>query len=415
MAVINDITISLLILAFVVFLYQGQQIHRLANQMQHMEQQGNSLNDQHHPVEQQQYNNNNNNNNVDSIIQQHNQQTLIASNTTEYTWVGDQWIPPHGIPLYSPTDLLNYFQNRNVLWIGDSTARRTWATAHAMMNATDRNDIPIRDLDIHAVVDVHKRNISPERQCVLEDRAAWRETEKSKIDRKGKLIFDQYECRDLPKYHEGGDNTDDGKETDHGGGTNATTTKKTGRFDFTFYTCYSQVAWLIRDDKETEPNPLFSHIKEDYDLIIIGLGIWEIIHPEKCDENGKFVPHKDRLHNLLDNGKQLSSPTLQVLYRSCAYDARDEYLTDRVKDFSKVVYDFFDEYDTHSHYNNKEEKEKGANFTLVDWATPVAKRSFGDDRIRGDLPPHYGLQARTLFIQQLIHTLMKAEAKGKQQ
>lgn len=301
---------------------------------------------------------------------------LKTSNSTEYTWVGDQWVPPPGVPMYSPTDLLKYFQNRNVLFIGDSTSRRVWATAYAMMNATDRTNIPIRDLDIHAVVDFHKRTESPDRQCLLDDRAARKETLK-----RPKLIFNQYECRDLPRLE--GDN-------DH-------SVQKKGKFDFTFYTCYSQVGYLVRDDDD---NDIFPKLKPDYDLIIVGLGIWEIIHPENCDANEKKFAHPDRLRRLLENLQKQSSPDLQIMYRTCAFDARDEYrYHPRIADFSGVVKDFFN----HANPND--------NLTLVDWANTVDKRSFGEDRIKGDLPPHYGLQARTLFIQQLMHELMKAEAK----
>lgn len=312
----------------------------------------------------------------DGNIDSNPQNFLKTSNSTDYSWVGDQWVPPPGIPVYTPTDLLKYFQNRNVLFIGDSTSRRVWATAYAMMNATDRKNIPVRDLDIHAVVDFHKRTESGNRQCLLDDRAARIETLK-----RPKLIFNQFECRDLPRLES--DENDD-------------TIEKKGKFDYTFYTCYSQVSYLLRDD---DSNDIFPKLKPDYDLIVVGTGIWEIIHPD-CDRNEKNVKHPDRLRGLLENLKKQSSPDLQIVYRTCAFDARDEYRNNpRIADFSRVVDNFF---------NNTDPAD---NVTLVDWANAVDKRSFGEERISGDLPPHYGLQARTLFIQQLMHELMKAEAK----
>ncbi len=329
---------------------------------------------------------------------------LKNSNTSDYSWVGDHWIPPPGVPTYSPTDLLRYFRKRNVLFIGDSTSRRVWATAYAMMNATDRKDIPIRDLDIHAVVDFHKRTDPPYRQCKLDDRGARKETQRQK-----KIIFNQFECRDLPPLHDDGggdDDEDDDKGSIKDGDDSTVTEGKKGKFDFTFFTCYSQVDWFVRLG---EDNDLFHKIlKPDYDLIIIGTGIWEIVNLEDCERNNPNVNYKDRLKNLLNTLYKISSPELQVIYRSCGYDARDfNYQHPRVAEFEDIVHGFFQNI-TDDGFTSK---DPSTNLTLVDWAIPIAKRSFGEDRIEGDLPPHYGLQARSLFVQQLMHEMMKQEAQ----
>lgn len=312
---------------------------------------------------------------------------LKNSSITNYTWVGNQWIPPKGVPTYSPTELLEYFSTRNVLFIGDSTSRRVWATAYALMNATDRTNIPRNDLDSHAVVDFHKRTKPPFRQCQLDDRGARKESQRLQ-----KIIFDQYECRDLPGLNS------------YSTGKNSTSVQidKKGRFDFTYFTCYSQVAWLVRPD---EDNIIFNkHIKPYYDLIIVGLGIWEIVEPEKCDNNSPKDPHKNRLNRLLEHLKKQSSGELQIFYRSCGFDARESLRShQRTRDFDEVVDNFF------SFENSVENQEKKSNLTLIDWADPISKRSFGENRIKGDLPPHYGPEARTLFIQQVMHQLKKTE------
>jgi hypothetical protein len=48
--------------------------------------------------------------------------------------------------------------------------------------------------------------------------------------------------------------------------------------------------------------------------------------------------------------------------------------------------------------------------TLVDWATVIEKRSY-EERIDGDIKPHYGLQARLLFGQQLLYQLILADER----
>jgi len=52
------------------------------------------------------------------------------------------------------------------------------------------------------------------------------------------------------------------------------------------------------------------------------------------------------------------------------------------------------------------------NMTLVDFGSVIYKRSFNKDRIEGDHVAHYGYEARTLFVQQLMHELVKAELEN---
>lgn len=50
-----------------------------------------------------------------------------------------------------------------------------------------------------------------------------------------------------------------------------------------------------------------------------------------------------------------------------------------------------------------------SNITYVDWGSEIASRSIGSDRIQGDIPAHYGLEARLLFLQLLMNELDKTE------
>jgi hypothetical protein len=404
-----DVRNVFILLALVIFVYESQRIHTLQLYMEKVEndlrvQSNNSKSSSNQYLDDDDDTTIGKNNAAKSTSASASTSTsasssneiLKNSNSNNYSWVGNFWIPPKGIPTYSPTDLLEYFSNRNVLFIGDSTARRAWATAYAMMNATDRTDIPVRDLDTARVTEVHKRNLPPDRQCLLDDRGAWRVNAAKK---KRSTAFQQFECRDLPKIETMslGDSEHDGDKTK---------IPKKGRFDFTFFTCYSQVDWFLRLKEE---NTLFpNHVKPDYDLIVVALGMWEFVNQEDCDKNSPGDPHKDRYRRMLDTIHKLSSPKLQVVYRTCGYDERPEYQNHtRVKDFEQINRDFVGEITNDGHRS----KNPSANFTVVDWASVVSKRSFGEDRIRGDLPPHYGLQGRSLFIQQLVHELKKADVE----
>ena len=39
----------------------------------------------------------------------------------------------------------------------------------------------------------------------------------------------------------------------------------------------------------------------------------------------------------------------------------------------------------------------------------IEHRSYGKERIKGDAPHHYDTEARILFLQQLMHELVKSE------
>jgi hypothetical protein len=59
--------------------------------------------------------------------------------------------------------------------------------------------------------------------------------------------------------------------------------------------------------------------------------------------------------------------------------------------------------------NTNNQQQHSTNITVVDWGTVISKRSYGNERITGDIKPHYGLEARLLFAQQLLHELLAAE------
>ena len=64
-------------------------------------------------------------------------ETIKNTNSSDYTWIGNSWIPPQGVPIFTPKQLKDYFSRRNVLFIGDSTSRRHYTTLYYLMNSTD--------------------------------------------------------------------------------------------------------------------------------------------------------------------------------------------------------------------------------------------------------------------------------------
>ena len=275
--------------------------------------------------------------------------------------------------------MLEYFQKRNVLFVGDSTCRRSYATLFGLMNATDRNNVDVQSIDETSIID-HGKGDNYQSRCPLKDR-----------------IHDlpYILCRDLPNdTHPVRDVVDLNTNV---------TVKKRGRFDMVNYVCYSQVEHIFRQDEDNLP--FLARVKQNYDLVVIANGIWEVARTESC--TAKEVTNstaEDRLERLLRNIQNASSPELQIAFRTSGFDHREG---------DGIVWDLIhhsNEFFQNVSANAADRGDEMSNLTLVDWGSVIFKRSFGVDRIEGDIPPHYGLEGRLLFIQQLMHELKKAEA-----
>ena len=77
---------------------------------------------------------------------------IKSTNSSDYTWLGNQFVPPPCVPIFTPSQIRTYFQQRNVLMLGDSTNRRAHGTLLAIFNAEDLDDVHVAALD-----EVHRR------------------------------------------------------------------------------------------------------------------------------------------------------------------------------------------------------------------------------------------------------------------
>lgn len=115
------------------------------------------------------------------------------------------------------------------------------------------------------------------------------------------------------------------------------------------------------------------------------------------DENMWELSKHLKQYSLGLSTSMAESPNLSTAKdRQGEQDDKDEKLKDMILTDRKMK--------TH------QRKPTGAtNFTVVDWGTVISKRSYGSQRIAGDIPEHYGLAARLLFLQQLLHHLLALE------
>jgi len=122
------------------------------------------------------------------------------------------------------------------------------------------------------------------------------------------------------------------------------------------------------------------------------------------NDNNNPIDHlKAALHAL----KDASSPNLQIAFRTVGFvDKKVDF--DDLWDMLVETKNFFDELNRND-FLSPSKSNSAANMTLVDWGSNIVKKSFGQNRIVGDIHAHYGLGARLLFAQQLLHELLVAE------
>jgi hypothetical protein len=325
--------------------------------------------------------------------------SIKSTNSSDYSWVGNNFVPPSGVPVFTPSQIKNYFQNRNVLFLGDSTNRRFHGTMKALINADDPDDVSLEVLEKAAAAKykaanngrstcgpraikslIHaKLSTLPEYGC---DNVVGSTAEKYAITQ----LDDDYKNSSIDEKM---------KETK-------------GFFDTGVGYCFHNILWYLND--ANNKGQLRNAMKADYDLIIISNGIWEPLNKAVCRRNA--TSGLGLLPVLLDKIRDESSKDLQIVFRTPGFaeDHRKGKGTWSLSlDFVNYAKEYFYKIRMGQGIDYLEPKP---NITLVDFGSVIFKRSFREKRIQGDHVAHYGVEARLLYAQQLMHELIKAELEN---
>ena len=188
--------------------------------------------------------------------------------------------------------------------------------------------------------------------------------------------------------------------------------QRKGFFDTIVDMCYHNVLWNFM--AENNGGQMLNAIKEDYDLVIVNMGIWEGVNMGACrrDKNSGL----GYLPMLLDTLRDSSSKDLQIVFRTPGFALgrlSQKKSADCHPDIANLLWNFTN-YSKQFFHNISlsQKKARRPNMTIVDYGTVISKRSFGEDRIKGDHIAHYGLEARLLWVQQFMHELIKAEIEN---
>lgn len=125
------------------------------------------------------------------------------------------------------------------------------------------------------------------------------------------------------------------------------------------------------------------------DLLIVATGLWDFMRTDACHSTN------ETLIEALELLGKLQSSEMRVVWRTCGYPWDEEY-TSQIDDLNHRAMTWIDRF---------RKENPRARLSYVDWGGAMKPRSFGGDRIRGDIKAHYGLEARVVFAQMLTNHL----------
>ena len=228
---------------------------------------------------------------------------LVLSDSSDYTWMGNLFVPPKGVPTFSPTEYLSYFSQRNTLFVGDSTGRRAYGTLFGIMTSSDSDNILPKELDSKKVIDFNKGRKFQER-CMVKERSLYGSTD--------------YVCRKVSDHVD--IKTNENNSTIMHTFEQQEERNKTGKFDYLDRRCMGDLVDLF--------NANSTSIQNDYDLVVINLGVWEGVRSRDCIKNvlrrnetdgtniTVALSNEEKYDLVLDTLSSASSLNLQVVFRT---------------------------------------------------------------------------------------------------
>jgi len=285
----------------------------------------------------------------------------VALSRQSGEWIGNIWVPPPGWKLYNSSELLSFYKSKSVLFLGDSISRRTSTVLYSILdesskykNKTDQPTLNLRTHTINAGIDINRRSVTE--KCY-----------------KPKLNSSQYNilCRDMPASRDGND------------------------FLIIRVNCTGHVNNFL----DNELNYANITGAANLDAIVIGVGM----HNAKgvCGSEGNGVDSTlprvwDKLYDFAEKNRDIN-----IIWTTSGWFYEEDPPTSSafhsVKDTNKYVFDQM--------LNQMSRSSQLDNLGVVDWGGAVLQRSFGEDRMRGDIKAHYDLTPRIVLIQMITNKL----------
>jgi hypothetical protein len=282
------------------------------------------------------------------------------------SWIGDVWIPPPGWRIYSASELRSFYRDKNIMWIGDSMARRAATLLYGILDTTKSNSSHV---SIGAIDGKHISD-PDEKSC-----KGWGNPNAKSL------------CRVMP------------------GGS-----PRGGNFLLRGAICLGELEKIL--SKEVSGK---SKTTADVDIVVISLGIWEAVRPNMCNGNHRINPQKKSMPRLLNDTishlEKLQSPQRSIVWRTSGH-------TDTGKRESVILQmngKAMDQIDEFASSEMSRSPKRTSNLTYVDWGGAIYPRSIGKARIKGDHYVHYGVTARFVMVQMVTNQLASQMPGGQLQ
>lgn len=271
------------------------------------------------------------------------------------TWIGNTWIPPPPWRYFSAEDMRTLLGGRRILWIGDSTSRRAAMNMFAVLNNTG---------DPHIGIQKMEKDINVNKRVKSDDCETWKAYTANQT---GYPNIDV--CR--PLYPQGG-----------------------------------EIALLDAACIQGLRNFLLAETKRDlgllrhYDVIIISLGIWHDVRPRDCRliDGETISAVTNEAIEILGNITSIELPDIRIIWRTGGWKKDVAHESHKATlEFNRVIMDTID-----GHHSNS------STMSYVNWGDAVLPRSF-EERIVGDLKPHYGLEPRHVLVQMIANQVERMD------
>ena len=274
----------------------------------------------------------------------------LSPSEQQGTWMGNWWVPPSGWEIFGPEDLRHIFHNTSMLWLGDSTARRTSTTLyHIIENHNVTEALGRKEMNPKSRLNINKGVIVE--PCLKWDNSS---------------LHYPYYCRTMPNRPE-------------------------NDFIHMFKPCFHEIAPFLRDEIAG-----LSNVTDNINVLVVSMGVWHVVHPKECLDFDNTTEWLDQvLESLYDF--QRARPHVKVIWRTSNYDPKHSApKTELINEYSMEQID---------KYQSELSASETARVTYIDWGTAVRSRTVGKDRVPADINPHTGLEPRLVMIQMIANLL----------
>ena len=331
------------------------------------------------------------------------------------SWMGNTWIPPPSFQLYSVSELQALWAGHRLLMLGDSTARQAAMTLFALLNYTTTTNTSVKnDNNKNNNVPVHLLNRDLNLNRVNQTEPCNRPWWNARRLAQALLQPRQAICR---------------RTTNH------------PPTDVTFVrtNCLQHVVTFMASELDHHSkHGSGGRILPHYDVVLLNLGIWHHSQPQQCAK--PISSHKtnattrtrnittlvQQVHALTQQVQAVQSSTLHVIWQTSGYSSLTPSADDQpaVQEFNRAV-----RHQIMEHYQQAQQQQQAAQEQqaqqhlhhhhtisyVPDFARVMEPRSFGEDRIEGDSPAHYGLAGRLVWIQLLANHWNHLQIQQQQQ